>query len=691
MFDNNKECTLVNTIITKGNDDLSSALINGVSKSETTRRAYADIDEDVPMDKLFLKEDKNINESVLQDEVIDEINEELREQFKEQMKEEDKQRDKEEYKQDINKLIEKFHFAREEEKWLYACNDIGADGTVYNIDKSGNLISKIDVNTLWRKVGVKEGKIELTENDKEHLLNIINEVRKQINFINEQETLKDEIKGYPEYNEAITKIYKLEDIIPRFKTEKNMLRAMLSSSELNDLRLLLSIVETKNVDYFNQLISDQVVGSDYFPIHSQNTKKVFDGMVRWINIYRKFPSIKTLVMYIGLPYSVEFFSEYLYEESLIDTIIEQRYSKLRDAYCRSISEYLRENSCVSEELIQTLTQLDYMIIPPSSDTSFDNLRETIENRKEDINLSTGIEILDEEKAFIKKGKISTVFAYTGSFKTMFCSNTAYNVMKNDGNVLYLSLEINKAEMYMNFLSRYSYEYDKKISHSDIKNSTLDYEDKEYLFNTIYPNFSESLKPHLIIFDETDITSNTYATFSKLLLQADNSFTKRTGHGIDLVIVDHLNLLKFDSGEKAFNDYSAVNHWMSYFRKNAVNFLEQKREIAILCACQSSREGYKSALKNGRYDLTGIAEGNEIERSSQLVLSIFTKDTDRELNQTRMQILKSRDNAPTTDTLFVGLKPEYYTFGLKVEQPETETDDEEENYDNDTNIIEMFGY
>jgi hypothetical protein len=98
MFDNNKECTLVNTIITKGNDDLSSALINGVSKSETTRRAYADIDEDVPMDKLFLKEDKNINESVLQDEVIDAINEELREQFKEQMKEEDKQRDKDQGK-----------------------------------------------------------------------------------------------------------------------------------------------------------------------------------------------------------------------------------------------------------------------------------------------------------------------------------------------------------------------------------------------------------------------------------------------------------------------------------------------------------------------------------------------------------------------------------------------------------------
>ena len=199
MFDNNKKCTLVKTIIKNGNDDLAEALTNGISKSETSRRAYADIDEDVPMDKLFLKNDKYINESVLQDEVIDELEEELREQ----MKEEDKQRDRDEDKQDINKLIEKFNVTNEEDKWLYACNDIGVDGTVYSIDKSGNLISKIDVNTLWRKVGIKEGNIELTENDKEHLLNIINEVRKQINFINEQESLKEEVKIQKNLNEKI--------------------------------------------------------------------------------------------------------------------------------------------------------------------------------------------------------------------------------------------------------------------------------------------------------------------------------------------------------------------------------------------------------------------------------------------------------------------------------------------------------
>ena len=48
---------------------------------------------------------------------------------------------------------------------------------------------------------------------------------------------------------------------------------------------------------------------------------------------------------------------------------------------------------------------------------------------------------------------------------------------------------------------------------------------------------------------------------------ENEFIKRTGHGVDLLIVDHINLLKF-SEERKMNDYAAVNHWMSYFRKNA---------------------------------------------------------------------------------------------------------------------------
>ena len=105
--------------------------------------------------------------------------------------------------------------------------------------------------------------------------------------------------------------------------------------------------------------------------------------------------------------------------------------------------------------------------------------------------------------------------------------------------------------------------------------------------------------------------------------------------------------------------------MSYFRKNCVNFLGQNKKIAILCACQSSREGYKEACKNGKYRLTNIAEGNEIERSSQLVLSLYTSEEDYQNNQTHLQVLKYRDGKIPEDTIDINLAPQYYAFDVKT--------------------------
>lgn len=662
--------------IIRRDTDLTKALETPVLKSETSRDAFADRDMNVPQDLLFLPETTSaINSNISYNSNYD--NEEITISFDEP--------------ESKIKKEEHINFDSDESKWLYACSNTTADGDIYNFDKDGNLIAKLDVNTIWNRIGVEKGSISLSDMDKEKLLNIISETKKQINFIEEQERLKDEIKGYPEYNEGFAKLYKPELIIPRFKREKNILRTLLAPKEgAGDLRLLLSIAKVKSTDYFSQLIKDEIIASERFPVKGGYAKDVYQCIKNCIAFNNQFPSIKTLINVIGLPYSEEFFDEYLFDELIIDKIIKERYHKLREIYCRAISEQLKDQTCVSEELIKVLNQIDIMTIPPSSDTSFENLKSTLESQEESINLSTGIKILDNNNAYLKKGKISTVFAYTGSFKTMFCSNVAYNIMKNNGNILYLSLEINKEEMYINFLSRHSYEFEHKISHSDVKSNRLSEEDKEYLFNTVYPDFKDNLKPHLIVYDETDITSNTYAVFSKLLSQADNSFIKKTGHGIDLVIVDHLNLLKFDSGERVQNDYSAVNHWMSFFRKNAINFLCQKRQISILCACQSSREGYKSAVKDGKYSLTGIAEGNEIERSSQLVLSIYTTDKDREENKTQMQILKCRDNALSDNLLTIGLQPKYYTFGLEAEQTLSDKSERKE-YDrehiNDSSIFD----
>lgn len=578
---------------------------------------------------------------------------------------------------------------------FYTYKNSNLSGDIYVADKSGNLITKINIENISNYKNLDNNGMEILESDREKIIRAINESKEQINFMSEQMKLKEEIKGYPEYNEKVFELYKPNNIEFRFKNEKNLLRAMLKpNGDYEDFRLLLSIVKEKDIDYFNQLVDDKVLNSTTFPLSPvSHSKIIFSSIQNFITLHNEFPPIKALVNAINIPYSKEFFDEYLYDDKIIDIIIQNRYLTLRKKYCRQVSETLKSDIEVSNEILEKLRQAELMTLPPNSDSVFDNLQSVFENKIDNEKLSTGIKILDENNAYIKKGKISTVFAYTGNFKTMFCSNVAYNAIKNNSNVLYLSLEISKVEMYINFLSRHSYNFDRKISHSDIKNSNLSSDDKNYLYNTIYTDFKNKLKSNLIVYDETDIDLNTYGSFSKLFYQADSNFKKKTGKGVDLIIIDHLNLLKFESGEKVQNDYSAVNHWMSFFRKNAINFLGQKKQIAILCACQSSREGYKTAVKNQRYQLTGIAEGNEIERSSQLVLSIYTTDEYRNKNKSQMQILKLRDDKPTDQLLDVGLDPKYYTFGLEVEQSHFVNNDEVsdgyEKLENDCNIVSAF--
>lgn len=600
-----------------------------ITLEETSRCGY----NDVPMlDDIFIKETSTINtESPKQEKVIN-------------------------VSQSIND---------KEITWFYnIANDNGwnESGTTYAVDKNGNLITKFAVSSIDAKILDNDG-FKLEYADKDKVLEAVKTSRKQINFLKQQKELQEEIKGYPEFNEKAFQLYEPDKTKIRFKNQKNLLRILIDPKNMPLFKLLLTLCSFERKETYDQLINDGIINLNsiqHFHFLARNT---FDIISQFVQENEKLPSVKRVLELLELPYSQEFFAEYLLSENDLDLGIESLYRTKKKILCKQLSERMNNNLITPEEAMETLTQIDIMCTPINFSDSFNSLKENLEERKNEIVLSTGIKALDDNNALLKKGQISTVFAYTGSFKTMFCTNMAYNVIKNSGNVLYISLEISSYNMYLNFLSRHSYNFDKKISHSNVKANRLIKEDEEYLFKIIYPDFKDKLKSNLIIYDETDIKRNDYTGFDKLMSEADKKFTKETGKGIDLIIIDHINLFKFETSERNLNDYSAVNHWMSYFRKNCINFLGQKRQVSILCACQSSREGYKKALSEGRYQLTGIAEGNEIERSSQLVLSIFTDEIMRKNNEVVMQILKIRDESPNDSLIEVKLEPEYYAFGV----------------------------
>ena len=218
-------------------------------------------------------------------------------------------------------------------------------------------------------------------------------------------------------------------------------------------------------------------------------------------------------------------------------------------------------------------------------------------------------------------------------------------------------------MYYNFGSRHSFDakFKKPISHSDLKKRAVQEDDANYFFDEVITDFN-NLPGKLYILDETDFSNYDTLTFEAKMKDIDKLAQEQTGKGIDLVIVDQAQLLKFSKGLQE-DQIQVINTYVSFFRKQAISFLSSDRKTTVLMLSQINRDGYKHALKNGgRYNLTSLAESNELERASAMAMSVFTDESLKASKQAQVQLLKSRNGQTMLEPAIVFFDPVYYAFG-----------------------------
>ena len=160
-------------------------------------------------------------------------------------------------------------------------------------------------------------------------------------------------------------------------------------------------------------------------------------------------------------------------------------------------------------------------------------------------IATGISFVDEMTGGIHKGELSTLLAYTGHCKTTLAVNVAYNSLKMGQNVLYLSLEVNKENIYFDFISRHSNDskFKFRVGHYDLKKRKLKPEQWDYVKNKIMPDF-EKFPGNVYVADETELENYSTYSLEAKFREIDNLAIEQTGHGIDVVVIDHVQLLKF---------------------------------------------------------------------------------------------------------------------------------------------------
>ena len=95
----------------------------------------------------------------------------------------------------------------------------------------------------------------------------------------------------------------------------------------------------------------------------------------------------------------------------------------------------------------------------------------------------------------------------------------------------------------------------------------------------------------------------------------------------------------------------------------MNWLKTGRQVAFVILSQANRGGYDEARNNnGKYSLLAMAEANELERASTLILSVYGEKDMLELGITKVQILKYRDSRSDDDPTEVNVDLQYYLFG-----------------------------
>lgn len=334
-----------------------------------------------------------------------------------------------------------------------------------------------------------------------------------------------------------------------------------------------------------------------------------------------------------------------------------------------------------------------------------DLRELYNQQKKATVIEIGI--IDGEDDFSLVPGINVVAGMTGHGKSMFANSLAYRAVKKGLNVCYITLEVTKENMFYQMLSIYSYlektAGGEPISHSKIKKRELSLKQEDYVFDGLWPKFKE-LKGDLHILSEWDFDTTSTASLQQKLMEVEDYSKAKSGKGIDILIVDYIQLFKAFKEAAGTGEYNVLTQWVNEFRKMSLNYLGEGREIPVVMLSQLNRDAlmddknrYKYEAKNrditnwnnsikesGEYQvgktklkkdvpvpsvtlgLSQIAGSVEIAKAAKQVFTIYVDENLKASEQCTIQVLKNRDGRTAIEPRIVHMNPVYYWVGKFVD-------------------------
>ncbi len=228
----------------------------------------------------------------------------------------------------------------------------------------------------------------------------------------------------------------------------------------------------------------------------------------------------------------------------------------------------------------------------AADAFLDYVNDSMKGKRKPF-LSTGYTSLDKQLAggFITSGLI-TIAGRPGMGKTTVGLNLAENVAKTGKVVLYISLEMDRNQLWARRVGR-----ETGVSYSDIYRGRLDENSDDY--DKVCRAMDKLSRRQLII---RDIPS----TIEDVEREA------RCTKNLSLLVVDHIGLIKQQKGTSRYDHIMGITH--------RLKALALSMHIPILALCQLNREAEKRQDKQPT--LADLRDSGSVEEDSDVVVLLF---------------------------------------------------------------------
>jgi replicative DNA helicase len=290
-------------------------------------------------------------------------------------------------------------------------------------------------------------------------------------------------------------------------------------------------------------------------------------------------------------------------------------------------------------------------------------------------------------------RLVVVAGFSGSFKTTYALNMAYNNAVILGYTsVFVSLEMDTQELWKRLLLRHyvnpkftKYGMDIKVVSNNW--SCLSIEAKRFLREIVAPDLNKGISKDnkrygdIIILSVQDLMSAKYS-IEDLLSTVENTILsspiKDYYSGIDLLFIDYLQLLSgmvYRRNSLKTDRYQLVGDAIRYLRELTQTYKNGKG-INIVALSQINRESFKYVRDSiGKsYDLTSIAESSEIVNAADIIITLRADEKDKAAHRVMAQLLKNRFGETIEEPVDMLSWPEYTYIGNYRQSTQEEIDD-----------------